>query len=155
MRGRTWNGFALLTVAALGLGACGGDGAGDGMQDGTAAETGAPQAEPAAQEPVTLAEGVTQEQFDMGQQLFTGQGGCQACHGPQALGTQLAPNLKDDEWINISDPTVEQIAELIRTGVQQPVEHPAPMPPFGGANLNEEQVQALAAYVASIGGTQG
>ncbi|MBW3555119.1 MAG: cytochrome c, partial [Gemmatimonadetes bacterium] len=99
------------------------------------------------------AQGVTQEQFDQGRQLFTGQGGCQACHGPQAKGTQLAPDLTDDEWLNIPDPSLETIEQLIRTGVAEPKEHPAPMPPMGGANLSEEQVSALAGYVLSIAGS--
>lgn len=101
--------------------------------------------------PVTLAEGVTQEQFDEGRALFTGQGGCQACHGPNGGGTQLAPNLTDAEWLHVSGPSPSELASLITQGVSQPMQYPAPMPPMGGANLTEEQVQALAAYVASIG----
>lgn len=99
---------------------------------------------------VTLAAGVTQEQFDEGRQLFGGQAGCQACHGPSAAGTQLAPDLTDDEWLHVSGPDVAEIARVISTGVPQPAEYPAPMPPMGGASLNEQQVQALAAYVASL-----
>lgn len=152
MRARNWNMLAILTVAAVGMGACGGEeGASDDMQgqDPPAADAPAPPA--GAQQEVTLAEGVTQEQFDEGRQLFAGQGGCHACHNPEATGTQLAPDLTDDEWINVSGPDMEEITELINTGVPEPVEHPAPMPPMGGANLTEAQVEALAAYVASIG----
>jgi mono/diheme cytochrome c family protein len=29
-------------------------------------------------------------------------------------------------------------------------QHPSPMPPMGGAQLTEEQVRALAAYIYSI-----
>jgi mono/diheme cytochrome c family protein len=148
MRGRNWNVLALLTVVAMGLGACGGDG---GTEDLPDTQPPATDAAAAGDQQVTLAEGVTQEQFDEGRQLFTGQGGCHACHGQQATGTQLAPNLTDGEWLNVSGPVVSEIAQLIQTGVPQPVEHPAPMPPMGGANLTEAQVQALAAYVASIG----
>ena len=106
--------------------------------------------EGAAQEQVALAAGVTQEQFDQGQQLFTGAGACAACHGPSAGGTTLGPNLSDAQWLHVDQPSVDAIAEVIRTGVAQPIEHPAPMPPMGGANLSDDQVQALAAYVASI-----
>lgn len=149
MRGRTGSLLAVVTLAAAGLAACGGD---QGAMDETQQQ--APAAEASAdtgQEAVTLAEGATQEQFDQGRELFTGQGGCHACHGPQATGTQLAPDLTDSEWINISGRNMEEIAQLIHTGVPQPQEHPAAMPPMGGANLTDEQVQALAAYVASIG----
>ena len=106
--------------------------------------------EGAAEEPVELAAGVTQEQFDQGQQLYSGAGACAACHGPSAGGTTLAPNLTDAQWLHVDQPSVDAIAEVIRTGVSQPVEHPAPMPPMGGASLSADQVQALAAYVASI-----
>lgn len=106
--------------------------------------------EEAAEQEVTLAPGVTRARFDQGRQLFSGQAGCQACHGPNAAGTQLAPDLTDAEWLNLSEPDLASIAEVIRTGVPSPVEYPAPMPPMGGANLDADQVQALAAYVASI-----
>lgn len=113
-----------------------------------AAGTEAPSAEEAE-----LAPGVTQEQFDEGEQLFAGQGGCQACHGPGGSGSQLAPDLTDDEWLHVPAPEVDALAEVIRSGVAQPVEYAAPMPAMGGASLSEDQVQALAAYVASMAGS--
>jgi mono/diheme cytochrome c family protein len=114
---------------------------------------GAPAAGEAAEgeSEATLAPGVTREQFDEGRQLFGGQGGCMACHGPNAGGSTLAPDLTDEEWLHLSDPTVDALAELIANGVPQPQEYPAPMPPMGGASLNDQQVRALAAYVASLG----
>ena len=116
-------------------------------------EVGEPAAaeEEGEEEEVALAPGVTQAQFDEGRQLFTGAGGCQACHGPNAGGTQLAPNLTDAEWLNVAGPEVGALEQVIRTGVAQPKEYPAPMPAMGGASLNDQQIQALAAYVASIG----
>ena len=153
MRGRQWKGLAVATIATMGLVACGG---GDEAADQPATDTtGTPQAqadeEPGGQMAANLPEGVTQQQFNQGQQLFTGQGGCAACHGPDATGTQLAPDLTDGEWINVSSRDYDEIVQLINTGVPQPKEHPGPMPPMGGANLSEEQVQALAAYVVGIG----
>lgn len=152
MRGRT-SVLALLTIAATGMVACGGDPGADGEDAAMQSPASQPAATPAQQEPVALAEGVTQEQYDQGRQLFTGAGGCQACHGPEAKGTQLAPDLTDAEWVNITDPNVDKIVTLIKTGVAQPKEHPAPMPPMGGASLSDEQVQALAGYVMSIAGS--
>lgn len=110
------------------------------------------EGEPAAgeEQAVSLAPGVTQEQFDEGQQLFSGQAGCQACHGQNAGGSQLGPDLTDAEWLHISGPEVDELAQVITTGVTQPQEYPAPMPPMGGANLNDQQVQALAGYLASL-----
>lgn len=153
MRGRQWKVFAMATVAAVALSACGGDDAADDTMDGTPA----PQAEQPAEQPAEqvaadLPEGVTQEQFNQGQELFTGQGGCVACHGPEARGTQLGPDLTDGEWLNISDRDYDEMVELIQTGVPQPVEYPGPMPPLGGASLSDQQVQDLAAYVYGISG---
>ncbi len=104
----------------------------------------------AAQAEVTLAQGVSQEQYDQGQEIFSGQGGCQACHGPNGSGSTLAPNLSDDQWLHVSGPNPEEIAGVIRSGVPQPLEFPAPMPPMGGANLDDQQIEALAGYVASL-----
>ena len=162
MRGSQWRTLAVATVAAIALTGCGGDQAGDaGAEAGEDAgavdqteqpTTGAQQTgqQPAAQVPENLPEGVTAEQFAQGQQLFSAEGGCHACHGPQATGTQLAPDLTDDQWLNLDNPTVDDVVQLIQNGVPQPIEHPAPMPPMGGANLADDQVQALAAYVMGI-----
>lgn len=104
----------------------------------------------AGQQPVKLAAGVTQAQYDEGEKIFKGQGNCYTCHGPDAHGTQLAPNLTDSEWLHVSGPNVDELAKLITNGVPNPVSHPAPMPAMGGATLTPEQVQAVAGYVASL-----
>lgn len=108
-------------------------------------------AEGGDQDQVTLAPGVTQEEFDQGKEQFSGAGGCHACHGPNGEGSQLGPDLTDDQWLHLPGPDVDALIDVIRTGVAQPVEHSAPMPAMGGASLNEEQLRAIAAYVASIG----
>lgn len=109
----------------------------DGDPAGTAAE-------------VDLAPGVTQEQFEAGRDLYAGRAACQACHGPNGTGSALGPDLTDGQWLHIAGSGLDELAEVIRTGVQQPQEHPGPMPPMGGASLTDEELQALAAYVASI-----
>jgi hypothetical protein len=40
--------------------------------------------------------------------------------------------------------------QVVTNGVPQPKQHPAPMPPKGGAPLTDQQVRAVAAYVFSI-----
>ena len=110
------------------------------------------QEEASTESQADLAAGVTQEQYEQGERLFGGTGGCMACHGPNGSGSQLGPALNDAEWLNLDDPSVSEIADLIRTGVAEPVEYPAPMPAMGGASLSEEQVEAVAGYVASISG---
>ena len=117
------------------------------------AEEGGEASGDAAASEVTLAQGVTQEQFDQGLEIFTGQGGCQACHGPNGTGSTLGPRLTDSEWLHLSSPAASDIAGIIRSGVPEPIEYPAPMPPMGGATLTDDQIQALAGYVASISGS--
>ena len=84
-----------------------------------------------------------------GKAIFTGKGNCFACHGPDAKGTPLAPDLTDAKWINI-DGSLAAIVQLVKTGVAQPKEHPAPMPAMGGATLTDKELQAVASYVYSL-----
>ncbi len=86
-----------------------------------------------------------------GKAIFHGKGACFACHGKDAVGTALAPDLTDDAWVNFDTaPTAEQLGKLIKDGVSKPVRFPAPMPPMGGARLNAEEIGQLAAYVLSL-----
>jgi mono/diheme cytochrome c family protein len=86
-----------------------------------------------------------------GRAIFTGAGGCIACHGPDATGTPLGPNLTDNTWLNISGRNYDEIVALIKTGVPTPREAPAPMPPKGGSQITDQQVNEVAAYVVSLG----
>jgi mono/diheme cytochrome c family protein len=92
---------------------------------------------------------VNQEVVDEGQEIFGGTGACFSCHGGDASGTQLGPGLADGDWLNV-DGSYGAIAELVRTGVAEPRQYPAPMPPKGGVSLSMEQVCAVAAYVYSL-----
>lgn len=87
-----------------------------------------------------------------GMEVYTVAGMCSTCHGPSATGTALAPNLTDDTWLwaDPAQPLAPQIASVVRQGVPTPKEHPAPMPPMGGASLTDAQINAVAAYVASL-----
>ncbi len=152
--------LAMTAVILLSLvvGACGGDEPDNGAAEpdnplpGSGAETTTqtpPTGTPAV-DAASLPEGVTTEMVASGQQIFTGPPGtCYTCHGPDATGTPLAPDLTDGEWINVSG-EYEEIVELVRTGVPDPVSHPAPMPPMGGASLTEDQIRAVAAYVYTL-----
>lgn len=84
-----------------------------------------------------------------GKAVFEAKGMCFACHGKDAKGTPLAPNLTDAEWLNV-DGTLPAIIALIEKGVPKPVKHPAPMPPMGGAKLSREEIEAVAAYVKEL-----
>lgn len=84
-----------------------------------------------------------------GQAIFESRGMCFACHGKDAKGTALAPNLTDAEWLNIDGSLAAMIA-LIEKGVPKPVKHPAPMPPKGGAALSKADIEAVARYVKGL-----
>lgn len=96
-----------------------------------------------------LPEGVTPAIVDEGQELFAGPAVCATCHGLTGEGSPLAPNLTDDEWLNI-DGTYDAIIELINSGVPEPNEYPTPMLPKGGSEITDEQVRAVAAYVWTL-----
>lgn len=92
------------------------------------------------------------QQIALGDSIFHGQaagGTCTACHGQDAKGTAVAPNLTDSQWLN-GDGSYQFIVNTVTTGVPKPKEHPAPMPPKGGATLSDDQVKAVAAYVYSL-----
>lgn len=90
-----------------------------------------------------------QRLVDAGRAVFSGTGHCFACHGPNAQGTALAPNLTDASWLDI-DGSYAVIAGLVRTGVAKPRQYATPMPALGGAALSGSQVCAVAAYVYSL-----
>src|SRR5690625_4356270 len=113
-----------------------------------------PEEAPAPAEPAgPLPEGVTQEMVAAGKQVFEGNGICFTCHGMDGKGTALAPDLTGGNWLWV-DPAagdlLGQIEARIKEGVPQPKEAPAPMPPMGGAQLTDEQVRDVAAYVYTL-----
>jgi mono/diheme cytochrome c family protein len=116
---------------------------------GPTSDTGgtAPEAE-AAQASAPGCPDVDQALVDQGRSVFTGAGGCAACHAADATGTQLGPNLTDREWLDAGG-SYGSIAATVRSGVPSPRRYPAPMPALGGAQLTTAQVCAVAAYVYS------
>lgn len=149
-----WSAVAL--AVAFTMTACGGG----GEQGGGDAAGGGTPAPGAATTPGTTAQGGQAGAQDgdaaliaLGDSIFHGQAGggiCFTCHGPDAKGMQgLGPDLTDNTWLN-NDGTLEGIMNTVRTGVPQPKEATAPMPPMGGATLNDEQIRAVATYVYSL-----
>jgi glucose/arabinose dehydrogenase/mono/diheme cytochrome c family protein len=93
--------------------------------------------------------GATKERVALGDRIFHGQVGgatCTGCHGVNAKGTPLGPDLTDTQWL-WSDGSYPAIAKTITTGVPQPKQYRSPMPPMGGAPLSSDQVSAVAAYI--------
>lgn len=140
--------WGALLGTFLVLGACAG---GDDTADQTAADTAAaPAPAPTTSAPsnVQLPEGVTPEMVAQGQEIFN-TNICWSCHLQNGVGGPLAPPLNDTTWLNV-DGSYDGIVGVIKSGVQQPKQYPSPMPAMGGAQLTEEQIRALAAYVYSI-----
>lgn len=95
---------------------------------------------------------VAPRMISLGDSIFHGLiagGTCHTCHGADAKGTTLAPNLADSVWLN-GDGSYQFIVRTVTTGVPVPKKHPDAMPPKGGALLTDAQVQAVAAYVYSL-----
>jgi glucose/arabinose dehydrogenase/mono/diheme cytochrome c family protein len=93
--------------------------------------------------------GATKEMVALGDRIYHGQVGgatCTGCHGANAKGTPLGPDLTTSHWL-WGDGSYPAIAKIITTGVPQPKQYRSPMPPMGGAQLTSDQVSALAAYI--------
>lgn len=134
--------IALAATVLLLAAACGG-----GEQKGADAAAAAPAAPPSF-DPKTI----TPQMLALGDSLFHGLIGatsCQACHGPDAKGGVVAPNLTDSTWLH-SDGSFGAIYKQIETGVPVPKQYTSVMPPFGGAPLTPEKHLAAAAYVYSL-----
>jgi glucose/arabinose dehydrogenase len=74
---------------------------------------------------------------------------CTGCHGSDAKGTTLGPDLTANKWL-WSNGSYGGIAATIAGGVAQPKQYRAPMPAMGGAQLSSDQVMAVAAYVWAL-----
>jgi mono/diheme cytochrome c family protein len=93
--------------------------------------------------------GATQEMVALGDRIYHGQVGgapCTGCHGTNAKGTTLGPDLTGTHWL-WGDGSYAAIEKIITTGVPQPKQYRSPMPPMGGAQLSSDQVAAVAAYI--------
>ena len=136
--------LALATV--LVVAACGGGE--KSSADTAAAGTAVAAVDPATLDPATI----TPQELALGDSLFHGLIGatsCQACHGPEAKGGTVAPDLTDSTWLH-SDGSYGAIYKQIETGVAQPKQYLGVMPPFGGAPLTPDKHRAVAAYVYSL-----
>lgn len=101
-----------------------------------------------------LPEGVRAGTVAQGKVVFEGPGTCFACHGTTGEGTPIAPDLTDDEWLNV-DGSYGQLVEIIDTGVQETKEFPGLMMPRGGSGMSDEDLRAVAAYVWSLSRPSG
>lgn len=101
------------------------------------------------QQPDSLPAGVTPATIAQGKKLFSGEGLCFSCHGPEAKGL-VGPDLTDGTWL-IGKGTFDEIVARIVEGVPAgKSKSGVVMPPKGGVKLKDEQVRAVAAYVWSL-----
>jgi len=97
--------------------------------------------------------GFTAEQVALGQRIYAGEersGTCAGCHGADGKGSTLGPSLAGPNWL-WGDGSVASLAHVIKDGIVQPKEYPTGMPANGGSDLSDADVQAVAAYVWTLG----
>ena len=148
----------LLLVALLAATACdrdaepGFDADADRPPATPAPPTDAPPTTPSADPELEggLPEGVTAQLGQEGQRVYHGPGLCVTCHGQDGVGAALGPALNDQEWIHLQTGSYDEILAITRSGVDSPAEYPAPMPPRGGADISDDQLRAVAAYVFAL-----
>jgi mono/diheme cytochrome c family protein len=100
---------------------------------------------------------VTAANVEKGQAIFKSAGLCFACHGPDAQGTAAAPKLIDRQFVH-SDGSYDGIVAYLKKGVsKEDSKTGMAMPPRGGSNISDDDVNLVAAYVWSIshGGAKG
>ena len=110
-------------------------------------------AEATKQTALTPPPGATKDQLALGEKIFLGKasnGTCAGCHGSDAAGGPLAPNLTSGQYL-WGDGSLASIKRTITEGVTKPKQYPGVMPPKGGSPLSDVDVDALAAYVWALG----
>jgi glucose/arabinose dehydrogenase/mono/diheme cytochrome c family protein len=101
--------------------------------------------------------GATKAQVALGDRIFRGEvdgATCGGCHGSDAKGTPVGPDLTSGKWL-WGDGSLEAIAQTITNGVPEPKEHLGVMPPMGGVQLSQADIAAVAAYVWAVGHPNG
>jgi len=93
--------------------------------------------------------GATAAQVAAGDRVYHAQS-CAGCHGSDAKGTPLAPDLTSGTWL-WGDGGLASIHDTIAKGVPEPKKYRSAMPPMGGASLSAQDLDALSAYVWAVG----
>jgi len=103
--------------------------------------------------PLPTPPGATKDQVALGQRVFFGEVGgatCGGCHGSDAKGTPVGPDLTSGTWL-WGDGSLESLTRTIVAGVPHPKKNLGAMPPLGGTELSPADVAAVAAYVWAVG----
>ena len=110
-------------------------------------ETAAPPAGP-PEYSLPVPPGATQAQVQAGERVYRTTT-CTGCHGADAKGTPLGPDLVAGKWI-WSRGSLTGIRRTIQNGVPMPRNYRSPMPPMGGAQLSKADLNDVAAYVWAL-----
>ena len=100
--------------------------------------------------------GATKDQVALGERVFHGEvggGTCSGCHGSDAKGTPMGPDLTSGAFL-WGDGSLKSIRTVIAKGVSKPKKFAGAMPPKGGARLSPKELAAVAAYVWAVGHAQ-
>jgi glucose/arabinose dehydrogenase/cytochrome c5 len=114
-----------------------------------APETAAPPTVAPAQAALPVPPGATAEQVAAGMVIFKSRT-CGACHGQDATGGAIGPNLTSGTWL-WGDGSLPSLTDVIAKGVPAPQQYRNPMPPMGGAQLSPDDLAAVSAYVWAVG----
>ncbi len=101
---------------------------------------------------LTAPPGTTPAMVALGERVYHGQVGgatCSGCHGSDAKGSPLGPDLTANKWL-WSNGSYAGITATIAGGVTQPKRYRSPMPAMGGAQLSSDQVMAVSAYIWAL-----
>jgi mono/diheme cytochrome c family protein len=94
--------------------------------------------------------GVTDSAIAWGELLFRGAANCSKCHGPKGRGTAYAPDLADAIWWH-GPGTYEWLVKEVTHGIPENLAVTGGlMPAKGWVPMNQQDVQAVAAYVWAI-----
>lgn len=85
------------------------------------------------------------EFLELGRNLYEPH--CSRCHGPQAQGAAIGPNLIDNYWLH-GDGSLRAIAKVIRDGVSD-----KGMPAWGFV-YDLKKIEALTVYIHSLQGIE-
>lgn len=93
---------------------------------------------------------VTDSAVARGHRVFHGNGGCSACHGLEAVGTDSGPPLAQGVWMHGAD-TWRAIRSRVLHGIPRDEStRDLAMPMRGVSQLSDEDVDAVAAYVWQV-----
>jgi glucose/arabinose dehydrogenase/mono/diheme cytochrome c family protein len=112
-----------------------------------------PQVMPAKSAALPTPPGATAAQVELGGRIFRGEaagGACGGCHGADAKGTALGPDLTAGTWM-WGDGSLASITDVIAKGVPTPKRYRSPMPAMGGSQLSPSDLAAVSAYVWAAG----